>query len=300
MSKLRSKKIIMSGPRFNYDLDRAHEDITIPNVQVVTETNLGAVTPVVEGKSVKTLLKAEESEIKDHSNQNAPADETGGVVTIPLSLINPYSYQALRVFNQESLKELSEDIKERGLQIPIKVVQVGDQYEVTCGERRVRASRLAGLASIKAVVEKDGKQAIINSFQDNEKRENYCYVEKALFWKRLLDEGMFLSIAELAKTLKVDPSEISRSNLLKELTDDEVDMLVKEKAGRWNLEKFVKAKRARADNPNDKEKKVQTIKIIVTVNNKGKFQAVNGIDNLDLEMAKSFKEDLERYIERIS
>ena len=82
------------------------------------------------------------------------SEKENSINTIKISLIDPKSDQPRKYFDKEALEELSESIKENGLLQPILVREYGEggRYQIIAGERRFRASRLAGLTEIPAIV----------------------------------------------------------------------------------------------------------------------------------------------------
>ena len=113
------------------------------------------------GKKSFALGRGLSDILKDHdANKNlsaaAPQGETSNdqkVVEIQLDLIDPNPFQPRKVFNEDELAELANTIKTHGLLQPISVRSVNGRYQIISGERRTRASRLAGLKTIKAQIE---------------------------------------------------------------------------------------------------------------------------------------------------
>jgi ParB family chromosome partitioning protein len=114
------------------------------------------------------------------------------VVTIPLSKIKPNRFQPRKKFNEEKLKDLADSIKKHGLAQPILVTEsvVPGEYEIIAGERRFRASKLAGKKDIKAIVKQfaDDKQRFDLALIENIQRENLDPIEEAKAFKRLIEE----------------------------------------------------------------------------------------------------------------
>ena len=79
-------------------------------------------------------------------------DNNRKVVELPLDDVLPNRFQPRIKFNEESINELSESIKEHGVIQPIVVRPVGDRYEIIAGERRYKATTLAGLSTIPAII----------------------------------------------------------------------------------------------------------------------------------------------------
>lgn len=150
-------------------------------------------------------------------------DISGDIVQkIPVAKVLPNRYQPRRNFDEASLKELADSILEQGLLQPISVWKDGssDSYELIAGERRLRASRLAGLVEIEAIVKKDlnDEQKLGLSLIENIQRDNLNAVDTALAYKQLMDK-FSVSQTDIAK--KVGKSRAAVSNTLRLLELDE-------------------------------------------------------------------------------
>ena len=110
------------------------------------------------------------------------------VEQIDLKLLKPNPYQPRKVFEEESLKELTESIREHGILQPIIVRKKGRKYEIVVGERRFRASGEAGLESVPAVVRDMTDQQMMElAILENLQREDLNPVEEAEAYKQLMD-----------------------------------------------------------------------------------------------------------------
>ena len=150
-------------------------------------------------------------EITEAYENELPTDH--GVETIPVVEIRANPYQPRKVFDESAIKELSQSIKQHGLLQPIVVVQEMDGYVLVAGERRLRASKLAGIDHIKAVVvdielDKFHELALIENIQ----RENLNPIELATAYDLLLKEHV-LTHEELS--LKVQKSRAQITNTLR-------------------------------------------------------------------------------------
>jgi ParB family chromosome partitioning protein len=113
--------------------------------------------------------------------------------------LRPSASLARKTMDPEGLKELSDNILESGLTQPIKVRPMGDGYEIIYGHRRTKASEMAGLKTIKAIVDDvDDRTAYLMQLVENEHREKVPELERARSWKKLKDEEG-LTYSELAK-----------------------------------------------------------------------------------------------------
>ena len=127
------------------------------------------------------------------------------VRNIPLTEICPSPFNPRKTFDQEALNELAENIKENGLIQPITVRKLpkgsDHKFEIVCGERRYRATAIAGLEEIQCVVrELDDKHAFAVMIIENLQRKDVDPMEEAAAFHKLYTEGT-MKIAEIAKML---------------------------------------------------------------------------------------------------
>ncbi|MFT4598382.1 MAG: ParB family chromosome partitioning protein [Bacteroidia bacterium] len=142
-------------------------------------------TKKVLGRGLSALLENADTDITgvEHKALHSIAD-------IEISQIVANAFQPRTDFDQEALEELSESIKVHGIIQPITVRKIGyEQYELISGERRTRASILAGKNKIPAYIRlADDQQMLEMALIENIQRENLNSIEIALSYKRLLDE----------------------------------------------------------------------------------------------------------------
>ena len=112
-----------------------------------------------------------------------------GVVTLRLSQIEPNREQPRKVFNEEALNELADSIREHGVLQPLLVRPLpGGVYQLVAGERRWRASRMAGLQEVPVVIrEMDEEQAMEIALIENLQREDLNAIEEASGYKLLME-----------------------------------------------------------------------------------------------------------------
>jgi len=139
-------------------------------------------------------------------------------LNININDIQPNPYQPRKHFNKDALKDLASSIKEHGVLQPIVVVEsnVGSEkkYQIIAGERRFRASKLAGMDTISAVVKnkKSDKENLELAILENVQREDLTPIEKAVSYKQLSDEfGM--THAQIGE--KVGKSRVLVSNTIR-------------------------------------------------------------------------------------
>ena len=146
-----------------------------------------------------------------------PVATDGDLRTLPVDLIQRGKYQPRRDMQPEALEELAESIKAQGVMQPIVVRPVSaDKYEIIAGERRWRATQLAGLESIPAVVRQvSDEAAIAMALIENIQREDLNAMEEALALSRLQQE-FELTHQEVAEA--VGKSRTAVTNLLRLMT----------------------------------------------------------------------------------
>lgn len=127
--------------------------------------------------------------------------ENDTLKNLKITEVEPNREQPRKIFDQESLEELAESIKEYGLIQPIVVTPKEGYYSIVAGERRWRASKIAGIKEIPAIIREDNKRVNSEiSLIENMQREDLNPYEKALGIKTLID-SYGLSQEEVAKKL---------------------------------------------------------------------------------------------------
>jgi ParB family chromosome partitioning protein len=143
------------------------------------------------------------------------------VIKIDIEKIVPDIHQPRKVFKEESLKELSQSIKERGILQPIIVSRVGDgTFRLIAGERRWRAAQIAGLKQIPALIKDVSSQdAIEIALIENIQREELNAIETANAFQRLIEE-YHLTQDELSLRVGKDRATISNYLRILKLPDE--------------------------------------------------------------------------------
>ena len=122
------------------------------------------------------------------STEGKPQD-TSDVLRIPIDLIEPNPYQPRMTFASEAMQELADSIRTFGLIQPITVRRKGDKYQIISGERRYRASIMAGMDMIPAYIRDASEQGMLEmAIVENIQRENLDPIEVAMSYQRLIDE----------------------------------------------------------------------------------------------------------------
>ncbi|MCR4588067.1 MAG: ParB/RepB/Spo0J family partition protein [Lachnospiraceae bacterium] len=186
------------------------------------------------------LGKGLDSLIPPKTAKEIPAVETttsyaqelgkGGTETVvKLSKIEPNRNQPRKNFDEDALQELADSIKQYGLISPIIVQDRKDHYEIIAGERRWRASKLAGLKEVPVIIKNFTEEEIVEiSLIENIQREDLNPIEEAMAYKRLMDEFHFKQ-DEVAEKVSKSRSAVTNAIRLLKLTDDVQQMLIDEK-----------------------------------------------------------------------
>ena len=141
------------------------------------------------GKGLSALL--DDTDVAQ-SHKPQPASTTvspGNISHIRISQVEVNPFQPRSDFDEGALKELSESIKLQGLIQPITVRKAGNMYQLISGERRLRASKLAGLTEVPAYIRTANDQQMLEmALIENIQRENLNAIEVALSFQRMIDE----------------------------------------------------------------------------------------------------------------
>lgn len=148
------------------------------------------------------------------------------VIELYLDDIIPNRFQPREKFDQEALTELSTSIKEHGVIQPIIVRQIGDKYEIIAGERRYKASALAGLTKIPAIIRNlDDKEASKVALLENLQRKDLTAIEEARTYQKILELDS-MTQEELGKTMGKSQAAIANKLRLLSLTDEVQEALL--------------------------------------------------------------------------
>jgi len=161
---------------------------------------------------------------------STPKKESGGTKKINISNIHPNKLQPRKNFEEKEMLELANSIKSQGLIQPIIVREVGeDSYEIIAGERRWRASQLAGIHEIECILKNLTEEEIFEAaLIENIQRENLNVIEEAEAYKKIIDLKN-LKNEDLAKKTGKSPSHISNLLRLLELEKEIQKMVIQGK-----------------------------------------------------------------------
>lgn len=138
------------------------------------------------------------------------------LVSIEIEKIKPGIYQPRTFFDNESLSQLVDSIREKGLIQPILVRPYGDGYEIIAGERRWRAAQLANLSVVPVIIrEYNDNEALETALVENVQREDLNVMEEAAAYKRLMDQFLYTQ-EKVARSVGKSRSHVA--NILRLLT----------------------------------------------------------------------------------
>lgn len=177
------------------------------------------------GRGLAAIMKDHDINFKgEQANTiNNPAETSEKfekIVEISIDLIDPNPFQPRKAFDDEELSELADSIKQQGLIQPIALRKVGDRYQIISGERRTRATRIAGLPTIKAQVYEnlDDKAMAEWALIENIQRVDLNPVEIARSYQQLIDKHGYKH-EDLAKIVSKSRSAITNSLRLLKLPE---------------------------------------------------------------------------------
>lgn len=162
------------------------------------------------------------------------------VVELELDDILPNRFQPRFKFNEQAITELAESIKEHGVIQPILVRKLGEKFEIIAGERRYKASLLAGKRTIPAIVaELNDKDSAEVALIENVQRQDLTPIEEAVSYRKILDMG-YLTQEQLAEKLGKTQSTISNKLRLLNLDDDVQEALLSERISERHARSLLK------------------------------------------------------------
>ena len=163
--------------------------------------------------------------------QDSAADKNAnksGEVILKINDVEPNKNQPRRIFNEDSLIELSESIKQHGIVQPLVVAKQKDYYEIIAGERRWRAAKIAGLKEVPVIIKDYSPQEIMEvALIENIQREDLNPIEEAKAYKNLIDEYN-LKQDQVAEKVSKSRTAVTNALRLLKLDDRVQEMLISE------------------------------------------------------------------------
>lgn len=180
------------------------------------------------GKGLDALIpntvEVKEEKIKKEKISNEQDKEFER--TVKITMVEPNREQPRKNFDEDSLIELAESIKQFGLLQPILVQDRKNYFEIVAGERRWRAAKMAGLKEVPVIVRDLTEQEIVEiSLIENIQRENLNPIEEAMAYKRLLTE-FDLKQDEVAERVSKSRTAVTNSMRLLKLCDEVQQMII--------------------------------------------------------------------------
>jgi len=152
--------------------------------------------------------------------------ETGAPVYVSIHKVEPNKNQPRKNFDEEALNELVESIKQHGVIFPIVVQDRGEYYQIIAGERRWRASKIAGLKEVPVIIKNYTEQEIVEvSLIENIQRQDLNPIEEAMAYKQLL-EDFNLKQEEVAQRVSKSRTAVTNSMRLLKLHDKIQQMII--------------------------------------------------------------------------
>ncbi|SNV50980.1 Probable chromosome-partitioning protein parB [Chryseobacterium taklimakanense] len=172
------------------------------------------------GRGLGAILSSE-SKVSINSATDEGAEVlVGNIVEVSLDDIYPNASQPRTYFDEKALNDLAQSIKNLGVIQPITLRKDGDRFEIISGERRFRASKIAGLKSVPAYIRLVNDQELLEmALVENIQREDLDAIEVALTYQRLLDE-IGLTQENLSQRVGKERSTITNSIRLLRLSPD--------------------------------------------------------------------------------
>ena len=175
-------------------------------------------------------------------------DNTSRVIEVDIDEILPNRFQPRIQFDEEEILELSDSIKEHGVIQPIVVRTIGDKYEIIAGERRYKASVLAGKETVPVIIKNlNDRDSAEIALIENVQRKNLTPIEEALSYKKILDMG-YITQENLAVKLGKSQSSIANKIRLLNLSDEVQEALLENKISERHARSLLKLETSKMQN----------------------------------------------------
>ena len=177
------------------------------------------------GRGLEQLFSTEVLDFNTFEDQIMESATENDIKEIPVSEIRPNPYQPRKSFDQEALDELATSIKNYGVFQPIIVKKSIKGYDLVAGERRLRASKLAGLDTIPAIIKEFNDEEMREiALLENIQRENLSAIELAWAYKGII-ESLHIRQEDLAQRIGKSRSHVTNILGLLRLPDDVPDLV---------------------------------------------------------------------------
>ena len=176
--------------------------------------------PIIDDEEVEQVKKT-----VTRSSKSKKKTEPEKELTLPIDKIEPNPDQPRSQFDEDTLQELADSIKQYGMLQPILVTPRDDFYEIIAGERRWRAAKLAGLREVPVMIRKYNENEVVEiALIENIQRDDLSPIEEAMAFKRLLEE-FNLKQDEVAERVSKSRTAVTNSMRLLKL-DERVQQMI--------------------------------------------------------------------------
>ncbi|MCF0105135.1 MAG: ParB/RepB/Spo0J family partition protein [Holdemanella sp.] len=251
------------------------------------------------GKGISSIFGQDVSKMLEDIQNGEVETEQQQQLKILVDDIRPNPYQPRKIFDEASLKELSESISQHGVFTPILVKKSIMGYDLIAGERRLRASKLAGLKEIPAiVVEMNDQEMMEIALLENIQRENLNGIEEAKAYEQML-QNLNYTQEQLAHRVGKSREHITNTLRLLKLPDDVQEMVINKELSMGHVRALLGLKeedkiRKVARQAIEQGLSVRKVEQLVKDLNNPKQTEDKPIENL---YAKAAKEKLEEYFQ---
>ena len=181
------------------------------------------------GIGLEQLFNNENLDLQSFEKHVYETTDKEEIIEVSISELRPNPYQPRKVFDKDALAELAASIKEHGVFQPIIIKKSIKGYEIIAGERRVRASKLAGLDKVPAIIRNlNDEQMMEIALLENLQRENLSAIEEAKAYKSMID-NLHLTQEQLSAKVGKSRSHVTNILGLLRLPNEVQDMVVSKK-----------------------------------------------------------------------
>jgi len=181
------------------------------------------------GIGLEQLFNNENLDLQSFEKHVYETTDKEEIIEVNISELRPNPYQPRKVFDKDALAELAKSIKEHGVFQPIIIKKSIKGYEIIAGERRVRASKMAGLDKVPAIIRNlNDEQMMEIALLENLQRENLSAIEEAKAYKSLID-NLHLTQEQLSEKVGKSRSHVTNILGLLRLPEEVQDMVVNKK-----------------------------------------------------------------------
>ena len=181
------------------------------------------------GVGLEQLFNNENLDLQSFEKHVYETTDKEEIIEVNISELRPNPYQPRKVFDKDALAELAKSIKEHGVFQPIIIKKSIKGYEIIAGERRVRASKMAGLDKVPAIIRNlNDEQMMEIALLENLQRENLSAIEEAKAYKSLID-NLHLTQEQLSDKVGKSRSHVTNILGLLRLPAEVQDMVANKK-----------------------------------------------------------------------